>query len=180
MKKKTSLLEIYFSFAKVGLMTFGGGYAMLPIIERELVMRKKWVTEEEITDYFALSQVTPGAIAVNTATFTGRKMAGTKGALAATFGVVTPSLFIIIIIAALINNFSHLRIVKDSMAGIRTAVSVLIFNAVVKLWPSSVVDRITLLIFLAVLFISLFFGLSPVLIVALSAFAGIIVKGRKR
>ena len=102
------LLTLFLTFAKVGVMTFGGGYAMLPILQREVVEKKGWATEEELADYFAIGQCTPGVIAVNTATFVGQKLAGVAGGIVATLGVVFPSLVIISILAGLITNFSHL------------------------------------------------------------------------
>ena len=97
------LFELFFVFAKIGVMTFGGGYAMLPILQREIVEKKKWTTDEELMDYFAVGQCTPGVIAVNTATFIGQKMKGILGGIVATLGVVFPSLLIIsILISAII------------------------------------------------------------------------------
>ena len=138
------LLELYCAFFRVGAVTFGGGYAMLPIIQREVVERKKWATEEEMADYYAISQCTPGAIAVNVATFIGRKYAGIVGGVIATLGVVSPSAVIICVIAALIHNFAEISWVKDAMGGIRVCVCVFIFNAVVRLIKSAVTDKVTL------------------------------------
>ena len=142
------LLELYCAFFRVGAVTFGGGYAMLPIIQREVVERKKWATEEEMADYYAISQCTPGAIAVNVATFIGRKYAGIVGGVIATLGVVSPSAVIICVIAALIHNFAEISWVKDAMGGIRVCVCVFIFNAVVRLIKSAVTDKVTLGLYL--------------------------------
>lgn len=98
-------LELFLTFAKIGVTTFGGGYAMLPILQREVVEDKKWVSNEEIVDYFAIGQCTPGIIAVNVATFVGKKRKGIAGGILATLGVVFPSLIIITVIAAVISNF---------------------------------------------------------------------------
>ncbi len=171
--------DLFCTFARVGVLTFGGGYAMLPILEREVVEKKKWVTEEEIMDYYAIGQCTPGVIAVNTATFTGRRIAGTGGAIVATAGVVFPSIIIITIIAALISGFAKLRVVQEALAGIRVCVCVLIFNAVYKMWKKAVVDKVTLVMYLLILIAAVFFNASPVLTVVLAAAAGILVKGRK-
>ena len=108
------LLELFLTFAKIGVMTFGGGMAMLPILEREVVQNKHWATEEELVDYFAIGQCTPGIIAVNTATFIGEKKRGVLGGIAATLGVVFPSLVIITVLAGLITNFSHLAWVQNA------------------------------------------------------------------
>ena len=169
-------LQLFASFFKVGLFTFGGGYAMLPILQREVCENKNWATEAELMDYYAIGQCTPGVIAVNTATFVGRKRAGVPGAIAATAGVVFPSLIIILIIAALIENFAELRWVRGALAGIRVCVCVFIFNAVLKLWKAAVVDKPTLVIFAAVFLLSTFLELSPILLVVIAAAAGILVK----
>ena len=170
------LLSVFITFAKVGVMTFGGGYAMLPILQHEVCEKQGWVTEAELMDYYAIGQCTPGVIAVNTATFVGRKRAGVPGAIAATAGVVFPSLIIILIIAALIENFAELRWVRGALAGIRVCVCVFIFNAVLKLWKAAVVDKATLVIFAAVFLLSTFLELSPILLVVIAAAAGILVK----
>ena len=115
-------------------MTFGGGYAMLPILQREVVENKGWATEEELANWFAIGQCTPGVIAVNTATFAGRKVLGNIGGVVATLGVVFPSLIIISLLAGVITTFAEVAWVKNAFAGIRVCVCVLIFNAVVKLW----------------------------------------------
>ena len=167
------LLEMFITFAKVGVMTFGGGYAMLPILQREIVDNKGWATEEELMDYFAIGQCTPGIIAVNTATFIGQKYKGTLGAIATTIGVVFPSVVIISLLATVIEAFSHLTWVQNAFGGIRICVCILIANAVVKLYKKAVVDKLSLGIFLIVALGSYFLDLSPVVFVVLSALAGI-------
>jgi len=170
------LWELFWTFAKMGVMTFGGGYAMLPILQREVVENKHWATEEEIMDYFAIGQCTPGIIAVNTATFIGQKRRGAAGGILATLGVVFPSVVIISILAGLITNFSHLAWVKNAFAGIQVCVCVLIFNAVRKLLKKSVVDGRTAAIFLLVLVASTLLDLSPVWFVIAAAVMGILLK----
>ena len=170
------LLELFFSFSKIGVMTFGGGYAMLPMLQREVVEAKHWATEEELTDYFAVGQCTPGIIAVNTATFVGQKKGGVAGGIVATLGVVFPSVVIITLIAAVLTNFSEVAAVQHAFGGIRVCVCVLILNAVVKLWKKTVIDLPTLLIFLVVLALSVFTSLSPVIFVLCAALAGVLVK----
>ena len=172
----TSLWELYITFFKVGIMTFGGGYAMLPILQREVVENKGWATEAELADYYAIGQCTPGVIAVNTATFIGQKTKGVAGGIIATLGVVSPALLIIIALAKIISNFANLAIVKNAFAGIRACVCVLIFNAVCKLWKSSVIDKITFIIFLTVCLCSLILNISPVFFVLLAAISGIVIK----
>lgn len=157
-------------------MTFGGGYAMLPILQREIVESRRWATEEELMDYFAIGQCTPGIIAVNTATFIGQKHRGIAGGIVATLGVVFPSLVIISILAGLITNFAHLAWVQNAFAGIQVCVCVLIFNAVKGLLKKSVVDRRTAVIFALVLAGGIFLRVSPVWFVISAALAGIILK----
>ena len=173
------LLSLFLSFARIGVLTFGGGMAMLPMLQREIVESKAWCTEEELTDYYAIGQCTPGIIAVNTATFVGQKQAGIAGGIAATLGLVFPSLVIIVAIAALLSNFAEISAVQNAFAGIRVCVCVLIINAVVKLWKKTVIDPCTLVIFLAVFAGAVFTPLSPVVFVLLSAAAGLLLKGWK-
>lgn len=170
------LLELFWTFAKVGVMTFGGGYAMLPLLQREVVDSKGWATEEELMDYFAIGQCTPGVIAVNTATFIGQKQKGTAGGILATLGVVFPSLIIISLLAGVIEAFSHLVWVQHAFGGVRVCVCVLILNAVVKLYKKAVVDKPTFAIFLLVALGSYFTPLSPVLFVLAAAVLGIVLR----
>ena len=169
------LLSLFLSFAKVGVMTFGGGYAMIPILERELVENRKWASSEELMDYYAVGQCTPGVIAVNTATFIGYKVAGPAGGVAATLGVVFPSVVIICLIAGILTNFADIPAVKSAFTAIRVCVCVLIFNAVVKLWKGAVKDKAGLVLFLIVFVLSLFFDISPVSFVLFCALAGLVL-----
>ena len=169
-------LDLFFTFAKVGVMTFGGGYAMLPILQREIVDKKGWATEEELMDYFAIGQCTPGIIAVNTATFIGQKLRGIPGGIVTSLGVVFPSLIIISLLAGVIEAFSHLVWVQNAFGGIRVCVCVLILNAVTKLYKKAVVDKLTFVIFLLVALGSFLLDLSPVIFVVLAAMAGILLK----
>ena len=170
------LPDMFLTFAKVGVMTFGGGYAMLPILQREIVDNKGWATEEELMDYFAIGQCTPGVIAVNTATFIGQKNKGMVGGISATLGVVFPSLLIISALAGVIEAFSHIGWVQNAFGGIRVCVCVLILNAVVKLMKKAVVDKATLIIFLLVMLGSGLTDLSPVIFVILAGVAGVLLK----
>ena len=137
---KNEYLDMFLTFARIGGLTFGGGYAMLPILQREVVEKRGWATENELSDYYAIGQCTPGIIAVNVATFIGNKRRGILGSIVATLGVVFPSLIIITLIAAFLQNFADLEIVKHAFAGVRVGVCVLVFNAVVKLWKKAVID----------------------------------------
>ena len=165
-KEKTSLWLLFWTFSKMGVMTFGGGYAMLPILQREVIDNRGWATEEELMDYFAIGQCTPGIIAVNTATFIGQKLRGVAGGITATLGVVFPSLVII----------SLLTWVQDAFSGVQVCVCVLIFNAVVKLLKKSVIDKRTAGIFLIVLVGGVALNISPAWFVVAAAVAGVILK----
>lgn len=173
------LLDLFLTFARIGGLTFGGGYAMLPMLQKEVVEKHGWATEEELTDYYAIGQCTPGVIAVNTATFVGQKQHGVIGGIAATLGVVSPSLVIISIIAAFISNFADLPVVAHAFAGIRICVCVLIFNAVVRLYKSSVIDKPALALFASIAVLAAVTSLSPVLFVVFAGLAGILLKRGK-
>ena len=145
------LAELFLCFAKIGVMTFGGGYAMLPIMQRELVENRGWATEDQLADYYAVGQCTPGIIAVNTATFVGSSQAGVAGGIAATLGVVFPSLVIILVIAAFLRNFMHLEAVGHAFNGVRAGVTALILTSVIKLFKGAVKDVPTRVIYIVVL-----------------------------
>ena len=177
---KNEYLDLFLTFARIGGLTFGGGYAMLPILQREVVEKRGWATENELSDYYAIGQCTPGIIAVNVATFIGNKRKGVLGGIIATFGVVFPSLVIITLIAAFLQNFADLEIVKHAFAGVRVGVCVLVFNAVVKLWKKAVIDIPTGIIFALVLLVTVFLDVSPVILVLAAGIAGIIVQGTRK
>lgn len=170
------LVKLFLSFAKIGVVTFGGGYAMLPMLQRELVDKNGWVTEDDLLNYFAVGQCTPGVIAVNTATFVGYKKKGVAGSVLATLGVVFPSVVIITIIAALIKNFMDITAVQHAMAGIRVCVFVLITNSVIKLMKKSVRDVPTILIFATVLLLSVFTDISSPVFVVTAGVVGFLLK----
>ena len=169
------LLQIFITSVKVGALTFGGGYAMLPILEREVVENRKWNTEEEILDFYALSQCLPGILMVNTMAFVGEKRRGRTGAVVSAIGAAFPSFVIISVIAALLTAFADYPAVQHAFAGVRVCVCVLIFNSILKLWKSSVIDKWCLLIFAAVTAASLFTDLSPILFVVIAAAVGILL-----
>ena len=176
MSKLKEFADLFITFAKIGGFTFGGGYAMLPILQREVVENKHWATEEELMDYYAIGQCTPGIIAVNTATFIGYRKDGIAGAVVATAGMVAPSIVIITIIAAFINSFSENPIVQHALAGVRVCVCVLVLSAIMKLAKKSLIDAATYGIFGAVLLLSLFTGVSAFVWVILAGVAGIVIK----
>lgn len=169
------LLDLFLTFAKIGGFTFGGGYAMLPILQRDVAETKKWATEQELMDYYAIGQCTPGIISVNVATFIGYKIAGIAGGIIATLGVVTPSVIIITLIAAFLSNFADLPIVIHAFNGVRVCVCILILNAVIKLGKKSIVDKLTLFIFLVVSILSIATNLSPILYIIISGIVGVLI-----
>ena len=188
-------VSLFFTFAKIGACTFGGGYAMLPILQRELVDNKGWATEEELADYYAVGQCTPGVIAVNTATFVGYNRMGWLGGVVATLGVVFPCLVIIMAIAAFLSNFMHLDVVVHAFNGVRAGVVALIFSSVLKLLNTSLVDWKTRLIYVVVLLLGavgvwapmpggalgqvLGALCSPVFLVVVSGLVGLAIYGKK-
>ncbi|GAA3011742.1 chromate transporter [Tetragenococcus solitarius] len=169
-------VDLFFTFSRIGALTFGGGYAMLPILQREVVKNKKWATDEELVDYFAIGQTTPGIIAINTATFIGQKQRGAIGGIVAPLGFVFPSYIIITLISMFMRNFSELPIIQNAFAGIRVSVYILILNAVLNLWKNSVVDKVGILIFALVFTFSVFTSLSPVLFIILAGVIGVAAK----
>ena len=189
------LVDLFLTFSRIGVCTFGGGYAMLPILQRELVESKKWATEEELADYYAVGQCTPGIIAVSTATFVGRSQAGIAGGVIATLGLVFPSLVIIMLIAAFLQNFMHLEFVVHAFNGVRAGVVALILSSVIKLFKNAVLDWPTRVIYAVVLVLAvcgsfctmpagalgtvLGFVLSPVFLVIAAGVAGLCVRAAK-
>lgn len=149
--KNAKLSDLFLSFARVGVMTFGGGYAMLPILQREIVEKKGWATEDQLADYYAVGQCTPGIIAVNTATFVGQSQAGLLGGVLATLGVVFPSIVIITTIAAFLKGFMDIEAVGHAFNGVRAGVTALILVSVIKLFKGAVKDWPTRIIYLVVL-----------------------------
>lgn len=133
-------LQLYLVFFKLGIVNFGGGYALFPLLEREFVINRKWVTNQELTDYYAIGQCTPGAFAVNISTFLGIKRKGALGGIIATLGFVSPAFIIIFIIASLLTNFSSNPYVLDALAGIRVCVFFLVIYAITKLFKTSIKD----------------------------------------
>lgn len=148
-------LNLFLTFAKVGVCTFGGGYAMLPILQREVVEKRGWATEDELADYFAIGQCTPGIIAVNTATFVGYKHKRHLGGLLATLGVVFPSVVIITVIAAFLGSFTHIPVVQHALSGVNACVVALIANSVLKLGRSTLKTAAARWIFFVVLILAL-------------------------
>ena len=178
------LLTLYFAFLRIGAVNFGGGYAMLPLLERELVNERGWTTMEDLRDYFAIGQCTPGVIALNVSTFIGSKRKGIPGAIAATTGFLTIPIILIPIIAAFLRGFADAPIVQNAFAGIRVCVCVLIVQAVLRLWKNSVIDGLSFALYLCVFLLTALSGVLPVAIpaavlVIISGMIGIVI-GRVR
>lgn len=178
--EKTSLASLYAAFFKCGAVTFGGGYTMLPILEKEISEKHGWVGKDDLLDYYAVSQSLPGLIAVNVSIFIGYRQRKLPGAIAAALGVVSPCLVIIMLIAACLTNFRDNAYVQYALHGISACVCALILSSLVGLWKKGVKDIPALVIFLIALALSLFTDLSPVFTVLLGAAAGLLLKGRKR
>lgn len=170
------LIELYWAFFKIGLFTIGGGYAMLPLMEREAVDNHKWVTREEMLDIYTLSQCTPGVIAVNTATFIGKQEKGVLGAIAGTIGVITPSLVIISIIAAFFTSFSDNPYVIHAFAGIRCAVAALMVHFVIgMIKKKSISNPIQIGILLASFITVAFLKVSPIIVIVVAGVLGFLL-----
>ena len=168
-------IDLFVSWFKMGLFTFGGGYAMLPMIQKEVIEKHKWASEREIMDYYAVGQCTPGVIAVNTATFVGYKIKGILGGIVATLGVVSPSLLIISILTSLIANFSDLEIVQHALRGIQVAVCVLMFVAIEKLIKNGIQNMASFLLFVGAFILSYFTSISTIWIVILAGICGYVI-----
>ena len=171
------LLEIFGIFFKIGLFTIGGGYAMLPIIQKEVVESKGWMTDEEFLDAISLTNSLPGPLATNSATFVGYRVAGVLGSVAAVLGAATPSVIIILLIAMVFTNIIDYPVVQNIFNGVRPAVVALIFYAVVKLARSAKVgEYFNWLVALAVFAAIAVFGLHPIVVVVCAALYGIFVR----
>lgn len=174
------LFELFAVFARIGAVNFGGGYAMLPLLQQDLEKNRHWVTTEELMDYFAIGQCTPGIIAINVSTFVGYKKKGILGAIAGTLGFVFFPIIVILAIAMFLRNFADLEAVKHAFAGIRVCVCVLIVQAVMRLWKKSVVDLKSFLLYLAIFLLALFSKQLPIsiptaMLVLLAGFFGIVL-----
>ncbi len=177
--KLKTLGELYITFLKIGAFMFGGGYSMLPLLSRELVTRKGWITDETLLDYFAIAQCMPGAIAVNTATLVGNKREGVLGGASALLGVMSVPMALIIAVAASLMRFWHLPAVASAFAGIRVAVAALICAALINLIRANVRNALGIALCVFAFVVVAVFGQSPILVVLAAAVAGL-VAGRVR
>ena len=170
---KATLSQICLMSISVGSMTFGGGYAMLPVLQREVIEKRKWAIESEVLDYYAMSQCLPGLLMVNTLTLIGRKVGGKKGGFVAAIGAMIPSFMVILIIAALLDGMGHYDVVESAFAGVRVAVCVLVLNSVIKLGQVSLKDFLTKAIFVTVTALSAVIKLSPFVYVMAAGALGV-------
>lgn len=167
------LLTIYTLFFRMGAVTFGGGYAMLPILRREIIQNRQWMDEESVMDYYALSQGLPGIIAINVSVFIGYKRRGIAGAIAAALGMVSPCIIIISTIAFFLSNFQDNVYVQHALAGISACVAALILDAVISMWKKGVKDGFGVVLCFAMLALSIFTSISPILLVIACALLGV-------
>lgn len=173
------LLKIYIEFFKMGAVTFGGGYAMLPILRRTCVQKHHWISEEEVMDFYAVSQGLPGIIAVNVSVFIGYHLNKVKGGIAAALGVVSPCIVIISLIAALLSNFQDNVYVRHAMAGVSVCVIALILDAVIGLWKKGVKDALGLVLCIIAFIVAAFTAISPVIVIVAAGVIGVAVKNAK-
>ncbi|ONI38217.1 chromate transporter [Candidatus Epulonipiscium fishelsonii] len=173
------LIELFSMFFRIGGFTFGGGYAMLPMIQQEIVIKKQWATEEEVLDYFAIGQMTPGIIAVNTATFVGFKRRGIVGAIVATLGMIAPSLIIITIIAAIFDQVINNVMVQHALSGIRIVVVAFIAQGIYKMGKPSIKGKLTACLFVMAA-ILLLINVSPIYVIISGALIGLFAKHNER
>lgn len=179
MNKKREYLDLFCAFFKIGCVLFGGGYTVLPLIQREFSEKRQFATNEELSDYFALSQCTPGIIAVNVASFIGYKRQKSLGALVSALGIVLPSFIIITLIASLISRFNDIPIVAHAFAGIRIGVCVIILNTVIKLIKSGEKNAFYFIVFGISFLVGIIFNISPIIIILSCGVLGVIIYFRR-
>jgi len=173
------LWKMFVSFFRIGAFTIGGGYAMLPLIEKEVVDHQKWVSEEDIVDVFAISQSVPGVIAINSSIFIGYKISGFAGAVAAALGVILPSFIIILVIAFFLLNINNNVYIQKAFTGVRAGVVGMIALAAVKLAKSAVKDKLGVGLAIAAFIAIVVFDISVILIIIGGGLIGYIIYGRK-
>jgi chromate transporter len=178
-KQFKKMIDLFLTFVKIGIFTFGGGYAMIPLIENEVVTKKQWVKSEEVIDIFAVAQSAPGSIAINASTFIGYKIAKNKGAIIATIGVIVPSLLVIMVIAAFFSTFQDNPIVKAAFLGVRSCVVGLIAIAGIQIGKTAVKDRFTLVIAIIAFLLIIFINVPVVLVISIGGILGVILYVRK-
>lgn len=184
MKHQTStvklLLQIFFTFFKISPVTFGGGYAMIPLIEREVVDRRKWVQTREITDIFAMSGSVPGAIAINSATFVGYRVAGVLGAIVATIGIMIPTFMIMVLLSLFFLSVQDHPMVEAAFMSIRATIVAMITYAAYKIGRTALIDKTTMVLTIGSVLVLWFMHLHPVLLVIVGAILGILIVSVKK
>ena len=170
-----TLIELFWTFFKIGAFTFGGGYAMIPLIQREAAENKKWVSDEDILDIVAIAESTPGPIAINSATFVGYKTKGAFGSAFATLGVVLPSFIIISAIAYLLKEFADIPVVKYAFFGIRAGVLALVTKSLFTMYKKAPKGYIATVISALALMLVAFFDVNALIVIILSAVVGLVV-----
>lgn len=179
MKNFRKLLDIYYTFFKVGLFTIGGGFVMLPILEKEIIEKKKWIKHEEVIESYSLAQSLPGVIAANTSAFIGFKLQGILGAVFAVLGVITPSIIIIITIASVFTKIENLVIIQNAFKGVRVAVIAILIDAVMRMIKKSIIDKYTLIIAIIAFILCVTNLISPVWVIIISGIIGILIYSRR-
>ncbi len=177
--KKVTVWDLYITFFKIGGLTFGGGYAMLPLLQEEVVNKRRWASEEELLDMYAIGQVTPGIIAVNTATMVGYRKRGILGGIIATLGEISPSILIITTLATILLRYKDAVYLQRAFVGIRIAVCAMVTVSIIKLMKKSLVDLPTVMLYLVVVASTLLFSLSPIIVVIVAILFGIVVQNIK-
>lgn len=178
--KIKNLFNLYFSFAKIGTFTIGGGLAMMPMMQSELIEKRKWITDEELIDYYAVGQSTPGIVAVNVATFVGYKQMGIIGGIFATLGMVTPSLVIIMILASLINSINDFPIIQKALKGINVAVAALLTSTIINFMKKTI-KKFTNAIFMMISFLLVFvFKLPSFWIILFALLIGVVLTYKEK
>ena len=178
--KIKNLFNLYYSFAKIGTFTIGGGLAMMPMMQSELIEKRKWITDEELIDYYAVGQSTPGIVAVNVATFVGYKQMGIVGGIFATLGMVTPSLVIIMILASLINSINDFPIIQKALKGINVAVAALLTSTIINFMKKTI-KKFTNAIFMMISFLLVFvFKLPSFWIILFALLIGVVLTYKEK
>ncbi|MBE7709578.1 MAG: chromate transporter [Cyanobacteria bacterium SIG32] len=171
-----SFYTIFKTFFKVGTMLLGGGYVILPLLQSELVEKKEWINSDELVEYYALSQSVPGIIAANISVFTGYKLKGFIGAIAAILGVITPAFLAIILLASLLQTLVSMNIVQNIFWGVGIGVIMLLYLATKEMWNKSITDKFTCVVFITTFIMSACFKTSPALIIICAIIAGILYR----
>ncbi len=172
---KPKLFDMFLTFLKIGALLLGGGYVIVPLLSSELVEKHRWISSEDVVDFYAMGQCVPGIIAVNTTLFIGYKLRGKTGALTAFFGLILPPFLTIILLASILIKMAQNVIMNDIFWGVNVSIIILMFLTVKEVWKTSIVDRFTFFIFVLTLVLS-GIGISPSISIVISAILGVIYK----